>query len=189
MLPYSSVGDAKYHNVDLEEYGLHDDLHMLDARLRTRSVYAASTGDTKNREPPSTPRELRASNNSDKTQTKESLADVLTLKENLDRIDKAMVKHYSVGSVSALPISDEYWQMVYYVSKQHGPIDPGAISKCLSRTTGIRNIDVTYDNMAQTIAVRIHCKDLVTYRFRWSDLIFNYVTLLAGVFVIGAFLL
>lgn len=181
MLPYSAE-DAKYHNVDLQEYGLSDDLRVLDARLRPRSSHYASN------ESPSTPRELRSSSN-DKTQTKESLADVLTLKENLERIDKAMVKHYSVGSVCALPVSDEYYEMVYYVSKQHGPIDPVAISKCLSRVTGIRNIDVTYDSMAQTIKARIHCKDLVIYRFRWSDLLFNYVTVLAGVFVFGAFLL
>lgn len=187
MLPYSPVDskysrpDISFHNVDLQEYGLSDDLRVLDARLRSRSSPQSN-------EPPSTPRELRSSSN-DKSQTKESLADVLTLKENLDRIDKAMVKHYSVGSVSALPVSDEYWEMVYYVSKQHGPIDPGAISKCLSRVTSIRNINVTYDSMTQTIKVRVHCKDLVIYRFRWSDLIFNYVTLLAGVFVFGAFIL
>ncbi len=195
MLPYSSVGDAypqhqpaetKYHNVDLEEYGLSDDLHTLDHRLRSRTPYTVSASDTK--EPPSTPRELRPSS-IDKAQTKESLSDVLTLRENLDRIDKAMVKYYSVGSVCALPVSDEYWEMVYYVSKQHGPIDPGAISKRLSRATDIRNINVTYDSMGQTIKVRVHCKDLVIYRFRWSDLIFNYVTVLGCVFVIGAFLL
>lgn len=197
MLPYRSVGDvypqhqpveAKYHNVNLEEYGLSDDLHALDHRLRSRTPYAASASDKNSSEPPSTPRELRPSSN-EKTQDKESLSDVLTLRENLDRIDKAMVKHYSVGSVCALPVSDEYWEMVYYVSKQHGPIDPGAISKRLSRATDIRNIEVFYDSMAQTIKVRVHCKDLVIYRFRWSDLIFNYVTVLGGVFVIGAFLL
>lgn len=192
MLSYSSVRDpypqpdeTKYHNVNLEEYGLSDDLNALDHRLRQRS---SPFHDKNSNEPPSTPRELRPLS-SDKAQPKESLSDVLTLRENLDRIDKAMVKHYSVGSVCALPVSDEYWEMVYYVSKQHGPIDPGAISKRLSRATDIRNINVTYDNMAQTIKVRVHCKDLVIYRFRWSDLIFNYVTVLGGVFVIGAFLL
>jgi len=114
---------------------------------------------------------------------------VITLRENLDRIDKAMVKQYSVGSVSAQPASDEYWEMLYYVSKQHGPMVPDQIAAFLKRATQIRNIAVFHDSMAQTIKVRVHCKDLVVYRHRWSDLVFNYVTVLMVVFVIGAFLL
>lgn len=176
MLPSSIIDETKYHNVELEEYGLADDLHFMDARMRNRSY----------NEPPSTPRELRNTNK--QSDDKESLADVLTLRENLDRIDKAMVKEYSVGSVCAIPTTDSFWEMVYYVSKQHGPIDPDRIAKSLTRATQIRNISVIYDSMAQTIKVRAHCKDLVVYRHRWSDLLFNHVTVLFGVFVFGAFI-
>lgn len=172
-VPHNFMPEAPYQAVELDEFALADDQSELDRRLRHRA-------------PPSTPRELR---NQAKDAGDESLSDVLTLRENLNRIDKTMVKEYSVGSVSALPISDEQWEMVYYVSKQHGPIDPNRIAEVLSRATKIRNISVFYDSMAQTIKVHVHSKDLVIYRHQWSDLVFNYVTLLVGVFVIGAFLL
>lgn len=171
--PYSFASGAPYQSVELDDFALADDQSELDRRLRHRA-------------PPSTPRELRSR---EKDTGDESLSDVLTLRENLNRIDKTMVKEYSVGSVSALPISDEQWEMVYYVSKQHGPIDSNRIAEVLSRATKIRNISVFYDSMAQTIKVHVHSKDLVVYQHRWSDLIFNYVTLLVAVFVIGAFLL
>lgn len=137
---------------------------------------------------PSTPRELKfRSDASSRARQKKSMADIITLRENISRIDDAMVKEYSVGSVSALPCDDNHFELTYFVSRAHGQLDPNVITSFLNRTTKIRNILVICDTAEQTLKIRVHAKDLVVYRSRWWDIIVSPITLLVGVFVYGAF--